>query len=98
MADDMTDKIKNILNNPDILNMLSSLSNSETEQNKLASGTGDIESGIKSMLSNLDTQNDKRVNLLYALKPYMKGKRADNLDRAIKMVKLTKLGSILKDL
>ncbi|MBO5743844.1 MAG: hypothetical protein J6R68_06145 [Clostridia bacterium] len=98
MADDMTDKLKDILNNPDIMNMLSSLSGGGNERNDVSSDSGDIASSVKSVLSNLGSENDKRVNLLYALKPYMRGRRADSLDRAIKMIKLTKLSSILKDL
>ncbi len=98
MADDMTDKIKDILNNPDVLNMLSSLSGGENERNEASSNSSDIASSVKSVLAGIGSENDKRVNLLYALKPYMKGRRADSLDRAIKMIKLTKLSSILKDL
>jgi hypothetical protein len=95
MADDMTGKIKDILNNPEMMNMLSSLIGSDGESRQSHS---DIGSDIGSVLSGLSLDNDKRINLLNALKPYMKGNKSSNIDKAIKMIKLTKLSSIIKDL
>ncbi len=95
MANDMTGKIKEILNNPEMMNMLSSLIGSEDENTQSHS---DISSDISSVLSGLSLDNDKRINLLNALKPYMKGNKSSNIDKAIKMIKLTKLSSIIKDL
>lgn len=97
MADDMTDKIKEILNNPEMMNMVSSLlgsANSGVSEEK----EEDITSSVKGMLSGIGSESDKRINLLNALKPYMRESRASNIDKAIKMIKLTKISSILKDL
>lgn len=98
MADDMTEKLKDLLNNPEMMNMLSSLVGSGSEKEKVSSSSNDFTSSVKSVLSGLDSGSDKRINLLYALKPYMKGNKSANIDKAIKMIKLTKLGSIIKDL
>ena len=98
MADDMTEKIKGLLNNPEMMNMLSSLVGSSNEKSEISSSSNDLTSSVKSVLSGLDSGSDKRINLLYALKPYMKGNKSANIDKAIKMIKLTKLGSIIKDL
>ncbi|MBQ6894898.1 MAG: hypothetical protein IJN40_05350 [Clostridia bacterium] len=95
MADDMTGKIKDILNNPEMMNMLSSLIGSDGERRQSPT---DISPDISSMISGLSFDNDKRINLLNALKPYMKGNKSSNIDKAIKMIKLTKLSSIIKDL
>ena len=98
MADDMSEKIKELLNNPEMMNMLSSLVGSGNDKSEVSSSSSDLTSSVKSVLSGLDSNSDKRINLLYALKPYMKGNKSANIDKAIKMIKLTKLGSIIKDL
>jgi len=49
-------------------------------------------------MSKLGTGDDKRINLLNALRPYMKSSRAESIDKAVRIIKLTKLSSILKDL
>ena len=98
MADDMTEKLKDLLNNPEMMNMLSSLIGSGNEKSEISSSSNDLTSSVKSVLSGLDSGSDKRINLLYALKPYMKENKSANIDKAIKMIKLTKLGSIIKDL
>lgn len=43
-------------------------------------------------------KDDPRANLLRALRPYLSEKRASKLDNAIKLMSLTKLGSVVKDL
>lgn len=41
---------------------------------------------------------DDRVNLLYALKPYLSSKRVTNVDMAAKLLSMGKLPKILKEL
>lgn len=96
MADDMTDKIKSILNNPEMMGMLSSFLGSKDESE--SENNNDSLVGIKNMMDKINSGDDKRINLLNALKPYMRNSRASNIDKAVKMLKITQLGSILKDL
>lgn len=106
MADDITDKLKTILNNPEAMNMFSSLlgggnksvqASSNTDLSDSNSGN-DIINNIQTAMNRVNSGNDKRINLLNALKPYMRQSRAMNIDRAVKMLKLTQITSILKDL
>ena len=92
----MTDKIKSILNNPEMMGMLSSFLGSKDESE--SENNNDSLVGIKSMMDKINSGDDKRINLLNALKPYMRNSRASNIDKAVKMLKITQLGSILKDL
>lgn len=98
MADDMTDKIKSILNNPEMMNMFNSLITPENESSRNDSSQSDIAQSLKTAMNGINGAHDKRINLLNALKPYMRQSRSSNIDKAIRMIKLTQLGSILKDL
>ena len=98
MADDMADKIKEILNNPQMLEMLSSFTGTKNNSNELnAQSTEDFD-GLKNVMDKINVGSDKRITLLNALKPYMRNSRASNIDKAIKMLKITQLSSIFKDL
>lgn len=49
-------------------------------------------------ISQLMTDNsDPKINLLYALKPYMSATRERQIDNAIKMLRMTKLTGFFKD-
>ena len=98
MADDMNDKLKTILNNPEMMGMLSSFLGSGKSDDE--SSVGDAESlvNIKNIADKINDSADKRITLLNALKPYMRNSRASSVDKAIKMLKISKLGSIFKDL
>lgn len=98
MADDMADKLKSVLNNPEMLNMISSLINSSNENSTSDFADDDSVTNIKNMVNQLNTGSDKRITLLNALRPYMRGSRAHDIDKAVKILKITKLGSIFKDL
>ena len=107
MADDISEKLKSILNNPDAMNMFSSLlggkdaaplSPSASPNETDTSSGNDLLNNIQAAVSRVNSGNDKRINLLNALKPYMRESRVSNIDRAVKMLKLTQITSILKDL
>lgn len=96
MAEDMADKLKSMLNNPEMMGMLSSFLNTQKEEDTTQSSQ--TSSDIQNMISKIQSSDDKRITLLNALKPYMRGSRASGIDKAVKMLKITQLGSILKDL
>lgn len=57
----------------------------------------DLESSVKSMMSVLNQSDDRRITLLNALKPYLSPARAGGIDRAIRILKLTKLSEVLRN-
>ncbi len=99
MADDLSSKIQSILQNPEMMNMVSGLmgqgGGSEPMPEEIQTDSG---FELQSMVSRLNNSDDKRIRLLNALRPYMKNKRATDIDKAIKMLKISKISSVLKDL
>lgn len=104
MDSNMASKLREIIDNPDTRNMLASLMNSNTpsqiedsEQSFSSSNNGYTES-LNNIINSMSNGNDKRINLLNAIKPYMTGNRATSIDKAIRILKLTQLSSFLKDI
>ncbi|MBQ7901328.1 MAG: hypothetical protein IJ365_05125 [Clostridia bacterium] len=104
MADDFQDKLNSILSTPDIMKSIAALAGSLGSPVPQNAGDDDAErsfssdeaaANLASMVNNLSDGNDSRINLLYALKPYMRSGRANQMDMAIKILKLTKLTSLL---
>jgi len=104
MADDLAKKIQELMANPEAQSMISSLISSPARETDItgsgenSQGEPDYAAGLRSMMSSLNNGSDKRINLLNALKPYMQGNKASSIDKAIKMLKLTQLSSILRDI
>lgn len=100
MAEDFGEKLKQILSDPEAMSTVSALLGEKLPDENVAGKSSDtsFEDTIKNALSSFGGASDRRINLLYALKPYMRQSRADNIDRAIKMLKLTKLSSVFKNL
>jgi hypothetical protein len=99
MADDLQNKLNAILGNPEMMKAISSFAGGlgQSEDNNSSLGDMDL-SGIQNIVSSMNNGSDSRINLLNALKPYMRKSRADNMDMAIRIIKLTKLTSLLKDI
>lgn len=101
MADDFQDKLSSMLSNPDLMRTLSALAGglgSSSADNLPAAGgdsVPDIGTELSSVVNSINDSNDSRINLLYALRPYMRSARAEQMDMAIKILKLTKLTSLL---
>ncbi len=100
MADELGDKLKSLLSDPETMSMFSSLLGSGASDADVPAKNGDDEFilNVKNAISKINTGSDKRINLLNALRPYMRDTRASNIDRAVKMLKLTQLSSLFKDL
>ena len=100
MADELGDKIKTLLSNPEAMNMFGSLLGNSASGEVASSQSDDDEFilNVKNVISKVNSGSDKRINLLNALRPFMRDTRASNIDRAIKMLKLTQLSSLFKDL
>ncbi len=95
MNDDLGEKLKSLLSNPEALNMFSSLLGSDEPEPKK---DDEFIINVKNAISKMNSGSDKRVNLLNALRPYMRESRVSNIDKAIKMLKLSQITSIFKDL
>ncbi|MBQ8588150.1 MAG: hypothetical protein IJ454_02030 [Clostridia bacterium] len=93
MNEDITKLISGMLQNPDALKGLMG----SPQENKPAPSQNDAEISMKSMMSMLNQTDDRRITLLNAIKPYMSPTRADGIDRAIRILKLTKLSEMLRN-
>ncbi len=54
-----------------------------------------IISSITEMLSEYNADGDRRINLLYALRPYLSGADAEHIDKAVRIVKLSRVAKSL---
>ena len=93
--DNIGDKISEILKNPDAMSQMMS-----GAQSTGAPSGDDLEMTrkISQIASKMNDRSDPKINLLYALKPYMNTTRAQHIDKAIKMLKLTQMTELFKDL
>ncbi len=101
MAEELSEKFKSLLSNPEAMNMFGSLLGSGASNDSSSdtpSGDDEFVATVKNAVSRINNGGDKRINLLNALRPYMKESRVSNIDKAVKMLKLTQLTSIFKDL
>lgn len=101
------DSIKEMLSSPDasekIGSMLESfMGGSQTESTGLSADTDDIPLDkimkIAQAYRGLGKADDPRVNLLKAIKPYMRESRGGSVDRAIKLLSLARLAPLLGDM
>ncbi len=103
------DMLQSILNDPETINKISSLFGSlgseekeEKEEKKQEAPSLPISPEmlmrISSMYNKISNEDDPRVNLLLALLPYMNEKRKNNTQQAIKLLKMSKMSSLLGEL
>jgi hypothetical protein len=89
----MSKLIGNMLSNPDALKgLLSSVGDDSPPP-----AQGELESSVKSVMNLLGRSDDRRITLLNALRPYMSPTKAEGIDRAIRILKLTKLTEVLRN-
>ena len=99
MADEFQDKLNALLSNPEIMKTISGLaeqfgSSEQQETSDISNNISDI-GNLANIAKSINAEDDNRIRLLNALKPYMNSKRSANMDTAIKILKLTKLTSLL---
>lgn len=106
---DITQKLTELLNDPDGLDRIKSVASSlfsekENSDEKNPEPTNNILPDIDPMMimkimSTLNSsENDNRSNLLLALKPHLSPKRQTRVDSAVKMLKLIPLLPIIKQI
>ena len=97
MADDVSGKIMNILNNPDMMKKLSDAIGGTQRNSPSVSSDDELVSSVKGIMNTLNRSDDRRINLLNAIRPYMRHSRASEIDKAIKMLRITKLAELFKN-
>lgn len=101
MADDMSSKVMELLNNPDMMKRLSdALGGTAAQSSGAAPAGGDnavLAENAKTMLNAISHTDDRRITLLNAIRPYMSQNRARGIDRAVKLLQISKLTEIFKD-
>lgn len=99
MADEFQDKLNALLSNPEIMKTISGLagqlgSTDNQSTSDISNNTPDF-GNLANIAKSISAEDDDRIRLLNALRPYMNPKRSANMDTAIKILKLTKLTSLL---
>lgn len=96
-ADNFMDKVGQILGNKDAMSQISQMLGGGDAQN---SGPSDAQIEMANKISQITSkmsEPDPKINLLYALKPYMSASRTEHIDKAIKMIQMTKITGFFKD-
>lgn len=108
----MEELLKNIMGNPAAMEQIMGLvqsfketdSKSDEQQikpkDKLPFGLDNPEVLLKlgNAFGKMVNDDDPRINLLLAIKPYLNVKRIQNVDRAMQMIKLSKMSSVFEEL
>lgn len=108
----MEEMLKGILENPDtmkqIMGLISSFKGAEeqagnTEGNSSISlpfGLDNPETLLKlgNAFGKIANDNDPRINLIVAIKPYLNNNRLLGAERAMQILKLSKMSSVLEEL
>ncbi len=98
MADDFSEKLNSILSNPELMKTISSMAgnfNMQPSSQNSESAFADDTQKLAGIAGALNSDDDNRIRLLNALRPYMNPTRSANMDAAIKILKLTKLTTLL---
>ncbi len=96
-SDDLSKLIGNMMQNPDALKGLLSPAENSGENQAPSVPQDNPETAVKNMMSVLNQSDDRRITLLNALKPYLSPTRASGIDRAIRILRLTKLSEMLRN-
>ncbi|MBR2476537.1 MAG: hypothetical protein IKB50_00195 [Clostridia bacterium] len=110
MDNNMVEKLKSMLENPEALNAVSSLLGNiqpsapetfETVEEEAVSASTPVNqvdsiNKISQILSETTSTNDPRISLLNSLKPYMGKKRSAKADQAIRLIQIAKMASMFK--
>lgn len=108
--DDIMDKIQEVLSDEESMKMINELASSmfssddqsdevEPDNNREESSDDGFNLGNMMAIMSLlgSAENDKNAELLIALKPLLKEERQAKVDKAVKMLKLYSVWTILKD-
>lgn len=108
--DNMADKLKSMLDDPTTMSKISAImenlqpqsgNNQDSAKNVSATSGSplsqpDIMESVGSLMNQLNSTDDPRINLLNSLKPYMGSIRSAKMDQAIKLIQISKIASAFK--
>lgn len=98
MNDDLAKMLGSLIQNPDAIKSLAgSIGLPSQSENPPQETGGNMEMQIKNMMNVLNRADDRRISLLNALRPYLSPQRASGVDRAIRLLKLTKLSQLIRN-
>ncbi len=114
MANAPEDMLQNILGNPaameQIMGLMQSFNKKETMENEpekkvekpaaLPFGLDNPETLMKlgSVFGKIANEDDPRINLLMAIRPYLNEKRLRSADQAMQILKLSKMSALFEEL
>ena len=94
MNEELLEEFKNILKEKNIdINSILDNSNSDKNTNEQNQNNVDIDTllKIKTIFEKLNSNTSKNVNLLIALKPFLRKTRKDKIDDYIQMLKIAEI-------
>lgn len=101
MDDNMSAKLMELLNNPaamkELTEVINKFNNGSENTSAPPQSNDDLALKAGQLMNSLGSGSDRRINLLNAIRPYLRDSRASNVDKAIQMLKITKLTDILKN-
>ena len=105
MSSSPEEMIQNILSDPETMEKIGSLLSGisgERENESKNEGLPMLENPemilkMGKILQKMSGEEDNNTRLIMALKPYLSERRAESADKAIKMLKLSKMTSLLGD-
>ncbi|MGI6778563.1 MAG: hypothetical protein ACOX7R_11315 [Acetivibrionales bacterium] len=103
--DGMADNLKNLLslfaNSASAENSKSNEQNKEQEDkkdsNNALTDNMDMMRTVSKIMSRLDSINDPRINLLYAVKPFLSNKRQNKLNNCVNILRMSSLVRMIEE-
>ncbi len=92
--------INELLKDPEAVNKITDLLSSQGSEQSVSNSAPDPEmmARLSKVAASMADKSDPKINLLYALKPYMNQTRSQHIEKAIKMLQMTKITGLFKDL
>ena len=107
----MEEMLKNLLENPQAIEQMSGLisalqskgtADTESENKSISLPFGldnpDVLIKLGNAFGKITSDNDPRINLLMAIRPYLNSKRANDAEKAMQLLKLSKISSVFEEL
>ena len=99
--DNISDKLQELLGNPDMMAKVSAMAESlftkeeKTEESPVSSNETQMLLRAAKLLG--EQKTDNRQGLLLALKPHLSADKGQRVDRAVKLLKLARLLPLIKE-
>lgn len=92
---DLSDSLNAILNDPDKMEEVRSMLGNFSGGNS----SSDLDMAkIQNLYQKFNSSSDPRMELLSAIRPYMSSRRAEGLDKMTRMLRMTRLASLFREM